>query len=137
MRHVKPKERTKITSAVEEYPIVSCLNDGDGCLAAFFTDDERHAAAGRRAQSLAGICAVKRALRTLCGSLCPGRTFKEKSFTIGHKDNGAPIVSGFPDFTANNRTYTGEHFSISISHTRTTAYGMAVVEERTHGGNTD
>ena len=134
-RKLQPMEYAVI-SAIKEISIGQCENGREAYLAAYFTDGERGAAQGRPAQSIAGICAVKQALAALCRSLCTEGIFREKAFEIVHTPDGAPRIGRFPDFSVGNRTYTKETFSISISHTRATAYGLAVVQERIDGRRT-
>lgn len=95
-----------------------------------FAEQERIELQQRPEQSIAGILAVKQALVSLCKSLDTQHTFTEKSFVISHKPDGAPVISQLPPCFAGNHQYTKEEFSISISHNRNNAYGLAAVQER-------
>ena len=109
-------KKNKITSVLAETAISS-----------FASEDTSLSPSTTR--SLAGIHAVKRALVSLCRSLQPDVIFKESDFSIIHNNNGTPLIDRFKVFSINGKSYTKNMFSISISHTTTTAFGLAAVKE--------
>lgn len=74
---------------------------------------------GRRAQSVAGFLALKRALAGLWAGA--GVVARPRDFEVGHHGNGAPRLAAAPGGAA-----VGEVL-ISISHTRRWAYGLAAL----------
>lgn len=89
-----------------------------------FAPEELAGLSQRRLQSLAGSLAVKRALQTLYGLLTlpapPAKT--ERSFILSREIHQPPrILAGF--------NLAGGRVWISIAHTRSHAYGLAVWQE--------
>jgi len=75
----------------------------------------------RRVQSLAGFLALKRALVDLWAG---AGTAAPRDFELGHHESGAPRIVAAPAGVVPESTL------ISISHTRTWAYGLAAIRER-------
>ncbi|MBI5017254.1 MAG: 4'-phosphopantetheinyl transferase superfamily protein [Deltaproteobacteria bacterium] len=76
----------------------------------------------RRLQTLAGFLALKRALCGLFSGLpCVSRP-REEEFELTHRPSGAPCLARCPDHPP------GRVF-VSLSHSRTCAYGLAVFQE--------
>jgi phosphopantetheinyl transferase (holo-ACP synthase) len=81
--------------------------------------------APRHPRTTAGFLAVKDALCELYGELAPTLAVARRDFVLGHDERGAPIVVAAPPLEA--------ALSISISHTRDHAYGLAVADEVRRG----
>jgi phosphopantetheinyl transferase (holo-ACP synthase) len=86
-----------------------------------FTAAERAELSGRRAQTMAGFLALKRALVRLASSVYGDASLCEKDFVLAHRANGAPHCLRVPPACAGVR--------VSVSHTRDWAYGLAAVQE--------
>jgi phosphopantetheinyl transferase (holo-ACP synthase) len=84
-----------------------------------FSPAEVAALGGRRAQSVAGALALKQALvRVWAGASAPVAA-TPRDFELGHHENGAPRLVAAPAGVAL------ADVSVSISHTRQWAYGLA------------
>lgn len=91
-----------------------------------FTRLEQQELHHRHVRSTAGMLALKKALCSLLGQKT-GAKFTEKSFVLSHTDSGKPILVSRPPFLKDsNPTQT---LFLSISHSRHTAYGLAVLQE--------
>lgn len=83
------------------------------------TDQERFELSGKHIQSVAGFCAVKRALLQLCADERVG----PHEFILSHGEQGEPcIVKGPVGIDISD-------IRISISHTKQAAYGIAVMQK--------
>ncbi len=79
----------------------------------------------RTLQSAAGALAAKRAAVALFRELDPGACFAPRDFGLTHGRNGAPRVAKVPRCTLGSSREVRARLSVSISHTRTHAYGVA------------
>lgn len=92
-----------------------------------FSPAEVAAFGKRRAQSVAGALALKRALIRLWAAA--GAAAEPRDFELGHHASGAPRLNAAPAGVALADVF------VSISHTRNWAYGLAAIGERR--GTTD
>jgi len=84
-----------------------------------FSPAEVAALGSRRAQSVAGALALKRALVGLWADAGVPVAAVPRNFELGHHDSGAPRLVAAPEGVALADVY------VSISHTRQWAYGLA------------
>jgi phosphopantetheinyl transferase (holo-ACP synthase) len=92
----------------------------DSLLDACFTTEERMELHTRHVRSTAGRLALKRAVLHLLSdrqSCLP----TEKDIVLGRLPNGRPVLVTMPDPPKN--------LFLSVSHTRSTAHGLAVLQE--------
>jgi hypothetical protein len=94
-------------------------------LEACFSPAEAAALGPRHPRTTAGFLAVKDALCELYAELAPSRAVAPRDFVLGHDERGAPVVIEAPPLEA--------ALSISLSHTRDHAYGLAVADEVRRG----
>lgn len=87
---------------------------------------------GRRAETLAGMFAAKEAAAK---ALETGfRGFGPKDIVIGHKESGAPFLMLKKGALVVYEEKKGGQFLLSISHHRSDAMAVALLEEREGGG---
>ena len=103
-------------SQLSVVPIAAVRDERASVLAASFSAEEAHRLTDAPAQTVAGLLALKRAVAELLGS-------DERAIELDHDERGAPVLLG----------PRAERLVVSISHTRSHAYGLAVVER----GNDD
>ena len=84
-----------------------------------FSPAEIAALGSRRAQSVAGALALKRALVRLWAAAGAAATAAPRDFELGHHASGAPRLVAAPEGVALADVF------VSISHTRQWAYGLA------------
>lgn len=99
-------------------------------LEADFSEQERAALGGRSVQSVAGFLALKRAVMALARSVGAGSHLSERDVELSHDANGAPVVLSVG---AGAGAGILGRLRVSISHTSTTAYGLAVIQEGPYG----
>jgi phosphopantetheinyl transferase (holo-ACP synthase) len=80
--------------------------------------------ASRRAQSLAGFLALKRALAALWADAGCTAAVQPRHFELAHHASGAPRLVAAPEGVARADVF------VSISHTRQWAYGLAAIGGR-------
>lgn len=97
----------------------------DRTLDQHFLPDEREGLSGRAPPTIAGFVALKNALLALARDLEMDRGLDTRAIVLGHGRDGEPQVLSFPA--------TGGRLFVSVSHDRTTAWGLAVFQ----GGNGD
>lgn len=90
-------------------------------LASCFSPAEAAELAPRHPRTTAGFLAVKDALCELYRELAPTRAVAPRDFVLRHDERGAPVIVEAPPLDA--------ALSISLSHTRDHAYGLAVADE--------
>ncbi len=88
-----------------------------------FTTVERNFLAPRHIRSTAGWLALKKSIIQLAGENGRG-SLSEKDIEITCLADGRPVIAGI----TSPAIQPGDLF-VSISHTRTTAYGLAVLQE--------
>jgi phosphopantetheinyl transferase (holo-ACP synthase) len=94
-------------------------------LEACFSPAEAAELEPRHPRTTAGFLAVKEALRELYRELAPSRAVEARDFVLGHDRRGAPVLLEAPPI--------GVAVTISLSHTRDHAYGLAVADEVRRG----
>ncbi len=96
-----------------------------------FSPEEQLELAKRHIRTTAGILALKKALCILILK-ATGHTVDQKELTITRLTSGKPSLGSWPtSLSASN--LQAEHLFLSISHSRTTAYGLAVYQEPVDG----
>jgi phosphopantetheinyl transferase (holo-ACP synthase) len=106
-------------SRLESLPVASIAADRSRVEEEHFTPREIADLGSRRAQSLAGALALKRALVALWEAA--GAAAAPRDFELGHHASGAPRLVAAPRGVALAEVF------VSISHTRQWAYGLAAV----------
>lgn len=107
-------------SFLEVVSIAEVERDRAALTAAHFTPGEAAAVARRHVRTTAGMLALKRALAALYGEVTGGGSCRERDFVITNSAGGAPRLAASPAGLATERVL------ISISHSKTWAYGLAV-----------
>ncbi len=85
----------------------------------------------RHIRSTAGVLALKQAICSLIHNTT-GLSLERKNVLISRSTTGAPILQSLPD-TLKTSSFDHRNLFLSISHSRKTAYGLAVYQERIHG----
>jgi phosphopantetheinyl transferase (holo-ACP synthase) len=113
--------KREVWSCLEAVSTKDTARDTGAVLEAYFTGREIEKIKDGRVETICGNLAVKRAAKKV---LFAGgfSGLSEKSIEIGRGKDGAPQVIFCRDDIA------GEEIRVSISHTRDTAYGLAVYE---------
>jgi phosphopantetheinyl transferase (holo-ACP synthase) len=102
----------------------------DACLAQDFNEAEKRYRENRPLQSVAGCLALKRALCRAAVDCFGLYRIHERDFTIETPKNDAPRLARIDtEDTAVARAMQDAAF-VSISHSRTTAAGLAVIRDR-------
>jgi len=124
-----PKRKASVCWAIKSLSIKSFKRNRKRFLHSFFTPGEIKHLKSRPLQSAAAFLALKRALVQLCKDAGAIKKPREKSFVITHAPDGAPIIKQpekvIPDALSG--------VFISITHTRTHAFGLAAIEVKAHG----
>ena len=97
-----------------------------------FGEAERAELRGRRAQTVAGFLALKRALSALFEGMSGGTALTERDIVLTHRENGAPSWAPSPVWLA-RRLKPLPVVQVSVSHTREWAYALAVCVESADG----
>jgi phosphopantetheinyl transferase (holo-ACP synthase) len=97
----------------------------DPLLGTYFSAEEQAELSARHIRSTVGSLALKRAVLHL---LTKGKdsSLSEKDIVLGRRPNDRPVLLFLPDRPGLSLPRT---FFLSISHTRSTAYGLAVLQE--------
>jgi phosphopantetheinyl transferase (holo-ACP synthase) len=112
----------RVHAALELLPLDEAERDRTTLAARHLTPEEAAEVAPRRLQTLAGFVAVKRALCSLFSRLPDTTAPRATDFVLTHRPSGAPCLTRSPAHPA-GRTF------VSLSHTHTCAYGLAVFQE--------
>lgn len=120
-----------IVSKVSQESIDRVREDRESILATCFNPEEKQELGDRHVRSTAGNLALKRAIAALFEERW-GVLLKEKDIQITRSENGAPLldlrrsrIRPVPDFDR-------RCLFLSLSHSRTMAYGLAVYQEPNH-----
>lgn len=116
-----------LTSVVTTIPISEVEENCEHILSSFFNDGEKEELSTRHIRSTAGWLVLKQALCTLLQQM-QVQQLSEKDFTLKRTTTGRPYIHDINIEPHEKNTLTEKLF-VSISHTRTTAYGMAVYQE--------
>ena len=117
---IRPVRSVLVTVDIEE---VRC--NRDAFLDACFTDEERAELSARHIRSTAGRLALKRAVRQLVAGW-KALVLTEKDIVLGRGPNGRPVLLSLGDRPTG---LVPDSLFLSISHTKSTAYGLAVLQE--------
>jgi hypothetical protein len=109
-------------AALATVPIAAAAAHRAELLASHFSPVEAAALGRRPPGTTAGFLAVKAALCELYQGLEPPRAVSALDFVLGHDGRGAPVLLAAPPLP-------GRVLTISLSHTRDRAYGLAVADE--------
>jgi hypothetical protein len=101
-------------------PLAEVALRRDEVLARSFSPAEAAALQGRADRSVAGRLALKRALADLWPLLLPGSAPQPADFAIASAADGGPVLAAAPGPAALRASVR-----VSISHSRTTAWGLA------------
>ncbi len=101
----------------------------DRWLGRYFERSEEKRLARRGARTMAAELALKRALKVLFEQIAPGRSFTERDFVLGRRENNAPYVRRFPGVRRPPKRTLGESLHVSLSHTGVHACGLAAFAE--------
>ncbi|NOZ02247.1 MAG: hypothetical protein GXP54_10210 [Deltaproteobacteria bacterium] len=116
-------------------PVITCLRsvaieevrkDRLGTLERHFTPSERAAVKGRAAPTVAGMLALKLAVRALSGRVGIREVPQTREIELGHESDGRPLVRVFPGWSGSG--FGGSMF-VSISHDQQNAWGVATLQQ--------
>jgi holo-[acyl-carrier-protein] synthase len=79
-------------------------------------------------QTIAGVIALKKALVKMITAVC-GKRMSGKDIVLSHDKNGAPRLIAMPEIAGVGMP-DKKNIRISVSHTKTHAYGLAVLHSR-------
>lgn len=96
----------------------------------YFNPAERNLQQNEPVQSIAGRVALKRAVCALTQAYGPEGTVSPTSVVIDRDNQGAPRVINMPPSLATLLRSDRERLYVSISHSKTTAVGMAILSQR-------
>ena len=119
--------RRRVTTYVCVVRIAEVRDQAAELLARHFAPEEAAGLAVKPAQSLAGALALKRALVQLFREADPRAEVTERDFHLTHDGDGAPRVIGWPGSA--RAAVAPCAVRVSISHSRTTACGVAAYQE--------
>ena len=121
-------------SVIEKVPLESITKGNTGDLLRYFTDAQLQEIGSRPLQSIAGVVAVKKALVELCTNLNPDTVYAgmEPAFDIESIPNTAPRIRAMPQVQVHGEITDPAWYTISISHTKTHAFGLAVFQRESH-----
>jgi len=102
-------------------------NLGHGRTASLFAASELKHYRSRPAASVAAAIAVKHAVADLLADLCPGASVSFRAIRVGHSRSGAPVLRGCPASPLGTAAQMRAQVRISVSHTRTHAFGLAAL----------
>jgi hypothetical protein len=114
------QDSRSIKSVLVSIDIEEVRGNLDSLLDACFSTEEQMELGTRHIRSTAGRLALKRAVLHLLSDR-KGRIPTEKDIVLGRLPNGRPVLVSMPDPPKN--------LFLSISHTRSTAHGLAVFQE--------
>jgi phosphopantetheinyl transferase (holo-ACP synthase) len=120
-----------ITSFLEIVSLAGVKRAKSGIMRRNFSPKEKGRLINAPHQTIAGMLALKRALKKMIAAVCGART-GAKEIALSHDKNGAPRLvalaqkAGMPD---------KKNIRISVSHSKTHAYGLAMLQqkEKPHG----
>lgn len=128
----EPTSRRPVRTCVGVVSIGEVERDGSRIADASFTGPEIARLAGRPLQTKAAFLAVKQALIALFAELFPSVPVSGTSFVLSHRDSGAPCLLTCPDAAGVSGAELLPRIHISLSHTRTWAYGLVAFEVPRH-----
>jgi phosphopantetheinyl transferase (holo-ACP synthase) len=128
-----------IDAALESVDVGAAAAARETVLAQHFRQSEVEALAGRHVRSVAGWLAAKRAVLALLGRLLPELRLTERDVVIARGPSGRPVVRRVAElsFQSDSSRIRDFRISLSISHTRARAWGLAVLDEAARGHRGD
>lgn len=116
-----------VTSMVEMVDIDEVKNNRRAILDSCFNPEEQNELARRHVRSTAGVLALKQALCSLVYQMT-GQALIKKDFLISRLATGRPVLKSMPAHLSSS-SFRYRNLFLSISHSRQTAYGLAVYQE--------
>ncbi len=127
----KPEDdRKRQTTVVCSIAISDVEKTKENILSSSFNTTEKEELAGRHIRSTAGWLVLKKALCRLLEQLDMAR-LSEIDVSLKRTDAGRPYIADI-NIQAMDKASLTRNLFVSISHNRTTAYGMAVYQEEGH-----
>jgi len=117
---------TIVSSVVEMVNIAEVWENRRAILDSSFDQAEEEELAERHIRSTAGVLALKKAIRTLI-HLKTGHYLHEKNLLISRLPTGGPILKSVAN-PPKLSSFEWRKLFLSISHSRQTAYGLAVYQ---------
>jgi phosphopantetheinyl transferase (holo-ACP synthase) len=117
-KDIRPVRSVLVTVDLEEVHL-----NREALLHSCFTEDERIELSRRHVRSTAGRLALKRAVRQI---VAVGVSPSLRDIVLGRGPNGRPVLLSLG---ADPAGPLPDGLFVSISHTRNTAYGLAVLQE--------
>ncbi len=99
-------------------------------LSTYFAPPERERLRDKPVQTIAGRVALKRALCRLTATLSLSVDLSPCDVVIERREDGAPQINGFANVASTRFAEILEALSVSISHSKTTAAGLALLTDR-------
>ena len=124
---VGPKKRVR--SVLETVSVLEVKEAAQTVLSRDFTEEERALFENRPAQSIAGQLALKTAVCRLAADLAAGHPLACRQVEISRHPTGAPIIGSVSCDDGALKALLERALHLSISHTKTTAVGLAVISE--------
>ena len=120
-------DKRRQTTVVVAITIEEVEKECEHILSTSFTAAEKNALAPRHIRSTAGWFVLKKALCRLLDQLNIAH-LSELDFSLVRSETGRPCIENINIDSIDEKKLTQQLF-VSITHTRTTAYGMAVYQE--------
>ncbi len=120
---------TTVSSVVDMVDISEVKNNRHALLDSSFTPEEQKELEKRHIRSTAGVLALKQALCSLIYQTT-GHSPDRKELLILRLPSGRPTLKSMPDHPSYS-SFLRRNLFLSISHSRKTAYGLAVYQETT------
>lgn len=125
---MQTKKQT-IHSIIETISLKSYKNTHKTNMHEYFLPTELKEMKSKPIRTMAGMLAVKRALVSICSDKIPNNSINEKCFELGHTPNGAPFIKNIHINSQKDFLIKKEQLSISITHNKINAHGLAVYQE--------
>lgn len=119
-------EQKILTTVISSIAIAEIEENMDQILLSFFNDNEVKELSKRHVRSTAGWVVLKQSLCKLLKQLQVAQ-LTEKDFSLKRTNTGRPYIDDI-NLPSTDKLELLDKLFISISHTRTTAYGMAVFQ---------
>lgn len=119
-------EKNHITTVISSMAIAEIEENLTHIHSEHFNDNEIEELSKRHVRSTAGWLVLKQALCRLAGELQLAQ-LTEKDFSLKRTQSGRPYIDDI-NVSSREKQELLEKLFVSISHTRTTAYGMAVFQ---------
>lgn len=117
-----------VTSFLEIVPLAGVKRARSGIMRRNFSPTETDRLKNVPLQSIAGMLALKKAVAKMAADVC-GVRMSGKEFVLSNDKNGAPRLVALPAKSGVGMP-DKKDIRISISHSKTHAYGLAVLQQR-------